>query len=196
MKLTRFDRTADSIKGYKQGTVQLLADGTLFVNGTDGDDAIDVIPKGEKLLVSYRGKQRTWSTSSVRGIVIAAGKGNDSVDGLGAKVRGMYVELGSGNDTVQGGNNDDTLIGNAGNDLLRGAQGNDHLYGQDGNDMLFGANGMDELFGGDGRDTLYASNGGTPASNDDRYDILTGGKDTDVLELDATPDDDRDLGIQ
>jgi hypothetical protein len=63
--------------------------------------------------------------------------------------------------TVQnGGNGNDTLIGNAGNDILIGGNGTDLLLGNAGDDLLYGDNGADTLKGGLGNDTLTGGNGG------------------------------------
>jgi Ca2+-binding RTX toxin-like protein len=60
---------------------------------------------------------------------------------------------------LNGGNGNDSLIGNAGNDTLIGGNGTDFLVGSAGNDLLNGGNGSDTLRGGLGNDTLIGGLG-------------------------------------
>lgn len=125
---------------------------------------------------------------------IAAGAGNDTVNGYGGH---DLINGGAGNDLILGGLGDDSLEGGDGNDTLQGGDGTNNLFGGDGADLIVGGNGRDHLIG-DGwgvagfADTL---NGG--AGNDDLFgnagnDLLLGGLGDDYL--DGGEGDDRMFG--
>lgn len=168
-----------------------------YVDGTDGDDLIDLNYKGDPdgdmvdgndaLIKGHKGDQ-DW---------IRAGAGNDTVHaGAGADT----VEAGSGNDIVYGGDGADLLFGEEGNDTLHGfgidkdnnilddgasdtldgGSGNDILFGGKGSDKLIGGEGNDKLVGGEGKDILWGDlegEDGGPGGND----ILIGGTGRDTL---------------
>ena len=70
---------------------------------------------------------------------------------------------------ARGGNNGDTLIGDAGRNILRGEGGADLLQGGGGDDDLYGGGGNDVIEGGDGVNYMQGGSGD---------DILTGGSGT------------------
>jgi Ca2+-binding RTX toxin-like protein len=85
---------------------------------------------------------------------------------------------------LNGGNGDDSLVGNATNnaeDVLNGGNGNDNLSGYGGTDALYGGNGDDKLSGGAGIDYLYGDNGNDTLDGGLDGDFLFGGKGNDVL---------------
>jgi Ca2+-binding RTX toxin-like protein len=84
-------------------------DGTLFRDGSEGDDVRGTIEK-------------------VRG-----GSGNDSISGLLAPGN-LTLEGGSGNDQLVGGNGSDLLIGGPGSDRFSGHGSNDRLFARDAED--------------------------------------------------------------
>ncbi len=121
-------------------------DGT--VEGTAGDDLIDVNytgdPDGDRIdnndaIVEGEGPQDD---------IVVAGAGNDT------------VLAGEGNDDVFGGEGDDTLFGGAGDDILRGEEGDDLVVGNGGDDHIFGGTGNDVLYG-DNLDGATAPQSGT-----------------------------------
>jgi Ca2+-binding RTX toxin-like protein len=82
------------------------------------------------------------------GAGIAAGEGNDVIDGFTGVLGSPFSDL------LIGSPGGDQLRGSSGDDLLRGRAGLDELYGERGGDALFGGNGNDGLVGGTGNDTL------------------------------------------
>lgn len=87
----------------------------------------------------------------------------------------------SGGDTIDGGNDEDTLQGDAGQDCIYGGQGDDEidggddddrLFGQANNDVIYGQLGVDILDGGDNDDNLFGGEGN---------DVLRGGPDNDFI---------------
>ncbi|MGK7890349.1 MAG: beta-propeller domain-containing protein [Leptolyngbyaceae cyanobacterium] len=99
----------------------------------------------------------------------------------------------------QGGERDDTLLGNVGRDVFKGGLGvdllwggggpdrlqgdgaNDQLYGDRGNDQLRGNVGDDLIVGGKGRDRLNGGKGNDELVGGAGQDYLRGGKGADVL---------------
>jgi Ca2+-binding RTX toxin-like protein len=153
--------------------------------GNDGDDNID----------GGKGNDILW------GGTINDGRpdyqdGNDTID---ARDGSDFVYAGTGNDTVQGGEGNDTVFGNTGNDILFGDKDADRLNGGAGNDRLSGGDGNDRLETGlgDGRtvytasgDPISAWSGNGDLPNNFSWeslgtvgDILTGGKDADILAI-------------
>ncbi|HTK78764.1 MAG TPA: hypothetical protein VL371_26130, partial [Gemmataceae bacterium] len=133
--------------------------GTLTVNGTGGNDTINValrtpIPGAPAVLrVRSNGFYRGFSPTSVKRMTVNAANGNDVVD-LTPLTVPATIYGGAGNDTLTGGNAADQIFGGAGDDKLFGRAGNDILKGEDGNDRLDGGTGGDDLSGGAGYDTL------------------------------------------
>ena len=99
-----------------------FADGSMFVLGLAGNDALAGTPGGDYFDMRQGGAD-----------TVAAGAGNDRIFG------------GGGNDQLYGGDNNDTLHGGAGADLLSGDAGDDFLQASDGGDALFGGAGDDVL---------------------------------------------------
>lgn len=96
---------------------------------------------------------------------------------------------GEGNDTLIGNAQNDTLKGGTGDDLMRGEGGSDSMWGQDGNDTMAGGAGNDRMVGGEDSDVLIGGNGD---------DTLTGdGKDltdsADIFVFDMNDGNDRVL---
>jgi uncharacterized delta-60 repeat protein len=137
--------------------------GAQTIYGNDGDDTI----RG--------GGGNDW---------LDGGNGNDSLDGAAGSdlLRGdgstfdpfgrIVPVFAPGNDTLLGGDDADTLWGNAGNDRLIGGNGYDRLHGQDSNDTLDGGAGNDSLWGDKGKDALNGGAGADRAVSFDATDIL------------------------
>ncbi|WP_259913410.1 Hint domain-containing protein [Jannaschia sp. M317] len=171
------------------GPVAATGDGV--VNGTDGNDVIDLAytdPQGDK--IDNDDATGVEGTTGDEDLVLA-GDGNDTVYGGKADdiIRGeggndrLYGQegndvieggagndtiddapgsLGEGNDTFSGGDGDDDIYGGAGDDVLNGDDGNDLLVGETDDDSLTGGDGCDDLRGGSGNDTLNAGVIGRP----------------------------------
>ncbi len=162
------------------------------------DDTISIAYNSQtkKLDLTINGVLRdSRDPATLRGIIINAGKGDDTVTVNTAYAAGKSVHVtingGDGNDTltggdeadtINGGNGDDILNGGGGNDILSGGSGNDTLNGGDGNDTLKGGDGNDTLDGGEGNDKLVAGNGSNTLTGDDGNDILTAGNGSDYLD--------------
>jgi Ca2+-binding RTX toxin-like protein len=160
-----------------------LSGSTLIVNGSPGDDTIQVatVVRYDKTIlrstlyvrVSENGfTSGSFRASYVDAISVYGNGGNDTI-AVGAGIGNTYlnggdghdnISGGDGNDSIRGGNGDDRVgagaghdyvEGDAGNDNLDGGIGNDSVFGSDGDDAVFGYLGDDTLHGGDGNDSLY-----------------------------------------
>ena len=126
------------------------------IEGTDGNDIIEVIVDGPS--ITY----------------VAAGEGDDLVVGSDDA------------DILVGGGGDDTIIGNDGNDWLHGGSGEDNIDGGRGEDLIVGADHDDYLVGGEDTDTIYGNGGDdylNPGMG--LIDYLYGGEGNDTLEGNA-----------
>jgi hypothetical protein len=156
----------------------------LQVSGTAGLDRIYATTNGESFAVTRHDFTQVFSASSIDGIVIDGGDGNDSIV-LGVGMIGSVLLGGDGNDTLIGSDGGDTLIGGTGKDRLLGGGGSDRLSGSGGNDVLDGGSGPDRLYGDAGDDLLF---GGS------QNDYLVGGSGTDQVNGGAGNDrSERDL---
>lgn len=127
-----------------------VVDGTLFVGGTDGNDRINIVPKGPQKTGKAAVKVLMNGASQgvfrgVQAIQVFAQGGDDRVNVAGAIRVPATLDGGPGNDRLKGG---------AGKDLLLGGDDNDHLNGHTNNDVLIGGTGRDRLIGGPGEDLL------------------------------------------
>ena len=148
------------------GTAGDGAADVVVVNGTNGNDIIDVFGSGSS--VSVLGLSARVNIANSEGandaLVINALGGNDGVTAttLPAGVIKLTVDGGAGNDTILGSQGADTFLGGDGDDFMFGDNGNDlALMGAgddvfqwdpgDGNDILEGQDGVDKmLFFGSG----------------------------------------------
>ena len=160
----------------------LLSAGTLFVNGTAGNDTIGISRSGDIYTVTRTGSSpqtpMTFSVSDVSSIQVDLGDGDDAFS-VGKGVPAVYVNGGLGNDTISGGEGNDTLTGAAGNDSIAGNGGDDRLNGGTRNDTLSGGDGDDRLYGDDGNDKLYGGNGVDRLFGEAGNDYLSGGSSND-----------------
>jgi Ca2+-binding RTX toxin-like protein len=122
--------------------VVLSSAGALIVNGTAGNDQIDLRLSGASLVVKLNASTYTFNYKSVRRINVFAGAGNDLV-GVAGAILASTLDGGIGNDTLSGTGGNDTLMGDGGNDLLMGNYGNDLLIGGGSADTLDGGAGID-----------------------------------------------------
>ena len=128
----------------------------IIVNGTQGDDLIDVFGAGTSASVLGLTTRVNVTTSDGTNdsIVINALGGEDSV--TATTMSAGVIKL-----TIDGGADNDSLLGSQGDDLFLGGEGDDFLFGDNGNDLVYmGAN--DDVFQwdpGDGNDTLEGQDG-------------------------------------
>ncbi|MDO5344113.1 MAG: calcium-binding protein, partial [Candidatus Saccharibacteria bacterium] len=105
-------------------------------------------------LTTLVGTDANESMSGVvdRDNVVAAGAGNDSLNGS------------TRNDLLYGDAGDDTLYGREGDDILVGGEGNERLYGGRGNDtyVFSRGDGVDDIYEQDGTDTIQFGAGISP----------------------------------
>jgi Ca2+-binding RTX toxin-like protein len=128
----------------------------VIVNGTNGDNIIDVFGGGTSVSVIGLSAQVniTGSEGANDSLVINALGGKDGV--TATTLPAGVIKL-----TVDGGDGDDTLLGSQGADVILGGDGKDFIFGDNGNDLaLMGAG--DDVFQwdpGDGNDTLEGQDG-------------------------------------
>jgi Ca2+-binding RTX toxin-like protein len=145
---------------------------TVTVNGTNGNDTIQVSGAGGSVTVA--GLPATVNLAGSEGandqLTVEGGAGNDVITaaGLAAGVIGLTIDGGAGNDTITGSAGNDTLIGGDGNDTVIGGRGNDMASLGNGNDTFVWnpGDGSDTVDGGAGTDTLVF-NGANVAENID-----------------------------
>jgi hypothetical protein len=132
----------------------LVGNGTLVVNGTAGDDRLDLSLTGQTLTVKVNNTAPyTFDYRKVKRVFVSALEGNDSVS-VGAGIMGAVIDGGIGNDTLSGGAGADTINGHVGNDVLLGNAGEDWLTGGAGFDTVNGGAGRDRA--GRDRDDLFS----------------------------------------
>lgn len=164
-----------------------LTDGLLRVNGTTGDDRIEVdvrrigtLSSPSRYFVFINDVQvATFSVESVKRIRINALEGNDYVLSNGNAF--CHVEGSAGDDTLVGGNASETLNGGNGNDLIFGGWGDDLVAGGAGRDKLRGDQG-NAFFSYDGNDTLEGGPGDDILSGGGGADHYLGGSGADVAD--------------
>jgi Ca2+-binding RTX toxin-like protein len=202
--------------GALPGGVGLNADGSLYLEPTDGDLDL-LIGQYRTVTFDYRaGDGETWSAVqqvSLRidgvndgGQVYLGTSGDDALIGLygpdtliggdGAD----YLEGGRGADSVSGGVGPDMLVGGAGDDTLTtGGGGEDVALGEAGDDTLTSGSGPAgaQLDGGDGADRLTAGSAPTAFIGGAGDDTLTAGSGADVFIYSGAIDhgDDRIVGF-
>jgi Ca2+-binding RTX toxin-like protein len=128
----------------------------VIVNGTNGNDIIDVFGAGTSVSVLGLSAQVNIvnSEGANDSLIINALGGDDGV--TATTLPAGVIKL-----TVDGGADDDTLLGSQGADVFLGGAGDDFMFGDNGNDLaLMGAG--DDVFQwdpGDGNDTLEGQDG-------------------------------------
>jgi len=121
----------------------LTANGTLVVNGTSGNDRIDLSLTGPTLVAKVNALTFKFNYSAVKRIYVAALSGNDAV-AIAGGIIGSTIDGGAGDDTLSGTGGRDSLQGQSGNDVLMGNAGDDYLVGGEGHDLLDGGSGYDK----------------------------------------------------
>jgi Ca2+-binding RTX toxin-like protein len=108
----------------------------VIVNGTSGDDVIDVA--GDESGVSVLGLAARVNIANASAandrLTVQANAGDDVVEASGLSAGSIRL-------TEDGGDGDDILIGGAGDDMLLGGAGDDVLLGGPGIDALDGGPG-------------------------------------------------------
>jgi hypothetical protein len=148
-----------------KGTMALIASAfalpalaAITINGTSGNDVIDVSTSGEPH-------------------AIFAKAGADRVSGSSA---GDTIDGGSGNDSIFANDGDDVVLGGTGNDVLDAGRGNDQFlfYGTSlSYDDIIGGEGLDRILGSAGNDIIGLRS--QPSS----IEAIDGGAGHDVIRL-------------
>jgi Ca2+-binding RTX toxin-like protein len=170
---------------FSPNTITIPEQFNINLNGTDGDDKIDIFGgTTNNLVILINGQPFTYPHDRVASIVINGLGGNDRIITADGFTHALYINGGEGNDLISGGDENDTLTGGA--DQLFGEGNTDRLFGNAGDDMLDGGSSADRLDGGDGRDTVYGQGGDDIfTANDGTADLLFGGSGKDTATADA-----------
>jgi Ca2+-binding RTX toxin-like protein len=144
------------LAGTLGGTAGDAAQDVVIVNGTNGDDIIDVVGAGTS--ASVIGLAARVNITNAEGandnLVINALGGDDGV--TATTLPAGVVKL-----TIDGGAGEDDLLGSQGADVFRGGGERDFTFGDNGNDVAFMGAGDDtfQWNPGDGNDTLEGQDG-------------------------------------
>jgi Ca2+-binding RTX toxin-like protein len=144
------------LAGVIGGTAGDARADVVIVNGTNGDDVIDVVGSGTS--ASVVGLQAQVNITNSEGandsLVVNALGGDDTV--TATTLPAGVIKL-----TVDGGAGEDSLLGSQSADVFLGGDNGDFIFGDNGNDLaLMGAG--DDTFQwnpGDGNDTLEGQDG-------------------------------------
>jgi Ca2+-binding RTX toxin-like protein len=175
VKTLAFDGQAGNDSIYIDPAVQLLAGGSISLNGGAGDDVL------------YGGAAPSTLIGGPGNDQLSAGTGPASLDGgdgddiLIGNVAADTITGGLGADVLQGNEGDDRLDAGDGADFASGGPGNDWISGGLGDDNLNGDDGNDQILGGDGADTIYGGGGDDVLEAGAGLDTLVGGEGNDRL---------------
>ena len=159
------------------GTAGDAAADIVIVNGTNGDDIIDVFGAGTS--VSVLGLSAQVNIANAEGasdsLIINALGGDDGV--TATTLPAGVIKL-----TIDGGAGEDTLLGSQGADAFIGGDADDFIFGDNGNDVASMGAGNDvfQWDPGDGNDTVEGQDGSDTllffGSNiDENIDVLANG---------------------
>jgi Ca2+-binding RTX toxin-like protein len=129
---------------------------TVTVNGTNGDDVIDVVGAGTS--ASVLGLAARVNITNAEGandsVVVNALGGDDTV--RATTLPADVIKL-----TIDGSLGEDELLGSQNADVIRGGDNDDFVFGDNGNDVAFMGAGGDafQWNPGDGNDTLEGQDG-------------------------------------
>jgi Ca2+-binding RTX toxin-like protein len=141
---------------------------TVNVNGTAGDDHINVVSSGSSIVVNGLAAQVTikGADAGTDSLVINGLGGNDVINASG-------LHANQANLTINGGDGADTITGSAGNDRVIGGRGNDVASLGAGDDTFVWnpGDGSDTVNGGAGNDTLLFNG----ANVNEKIDISANG---------------------
>lgn len=131
---------------------------TVTINGTNGDDVINLTENNGVITVSGLATDVTIAGFDANDRIVINGLGGDDVINASG-LTGMLF-------TANGGDGDDVLIGSPGSDTLSGGAGDDILIGNGGLDTLDGGTGNNTVFNAavNGSTTAAATSGASPSS--------------------------------
>ena len=163
-----------------------VANQTLTIKGTGGDDAISLgtdVTNPNTLLVDFgNGTQpQAFDRTTFNKISVFLDRGDDTFQApfdFGF-ITPITVSGGAGNDTITGGEGNDSLSGDAGDDTIRGGGGDDVIFGNGGQDVVDGGRGNDtEVLGADDDTALWNPGEGS--------DTIDGGGGADTLQFNGS----------
>jgi Ca2+-binding RTX toxin-like protein len=149
----------------------------VIVNGTGGNDTIDIVGAGTSYAVlGLPATVTVTGSEATDGLTVNALGGDDTVSAatLPAGVVSLTVDAGNGDDTILGSQGADRLIGGNGRDFVDGNRGDDVAFLGAGNDTFQWdpGDGSDTVEGQDGTDTLVFNG----ANINEQIDISANGE--------------------
>lgn len=177
LRIQRLNNQTTSYQDFPLSTLSGV--NTLVVEGTPGNDVIQIDPSVSELI------------PSLTHITVNAGYGDDKIDfgqidSTKSHLISTTIDAGPGNDTVLGTFAADKILGGDGNDTLSGEGGDDEIHGGDGNDEIDGGPGNDLLYGDDGADTIAGQAGDNRMFGGRGDDTILGSDGNDYIEGDGT----------
>ncbi|MBR0716797.1 calcium-binding protein [Bradyrhizobium liaoningense] len=148
---TGVQRVTIDLAGTPGGTGADGAADVVTINGTAGEDHINLVSSGNSVLVNGLSEQVTVANVGAEDSMVVNGLAGNDVINASLIRAGQLANL-----TINGGDGDDSIIGSAGKDTVFGGRGNDvALLGAgddtfvwnpgDGNDIVEGQAGFDTL---------------------------------------------------
>ncbi len=168
-------------RDFTPGMAQAQQPEPLVVNGTTGNDTINISISGSELVMTVNGTTTRRALDLVSSLTVNGLEGNDSIT-LAGDVVPATVNGGAGDDSITGPNNASRLNGDAGHDYVLGGSGNDSIYGGTDNDTLTGAAGRDIIHGEDGNDRINGGHHDDAIYGGAGEDRLYGNGGNDVLD--------------
>ncbi len=129
--------------GGSSDRAQLSSDGELIINGSSGNDTINVALSGSNMVTTVNGVSKSFPASSVKNFTITGVEGDDTINVSSAITIGGTISGGTGNDTISDGSGNSQIYGGEGDDLLSDGAGNDFVAGNSGNDTVIAGLGND-----------------------------------------------------
>lgn len=146
------------------------------VNGSAGDDTMQVSPSDTFARVTATGFSAAVDVSGALTLAVNGLAGNDSISATGnLAALGIPLQFdgGEGNDVINGSNGNDTLIGGPGNDIIDGNQGKDTAFMGDGDDtFIWDPGDGSDVVEGEGGNDVMVFNG---ADADEDFDLSATG---------------------
>jgi Ca2+-binding RTX toxin-like protein len=197
--------TADTIQVVGNFTSTSLNYSTITINGSDGDETVDISGlTSDHRVVFHGGRGNNHVVGVLRPQDVVDNQtassstgGNSGSDLQGNSTSGTGNDGWSGSgDNSQGGNSNaqadltpvlpsvvqaDALAGTPADDVLVGGVGDDAVSGVGGDDLILGNNGADTLKGGDGDDLIKGGAGDDVAFGNAGNDDVFGGAGQDML---------------
>jgi uncharacterized delta-60 repeat protein len=154
--------------------------GIITITGRPIADAIYVKTLADgRVSATANGFTRIFAESSVSGVSISGGDGNDYID-LRA-LRPLPHRTALLPVTLMGDAGDDVILGSLNSDRIIGGDGNDRIAGMDGSDVISGSANSDRITAGPGEDSVLGNGGRDYLSGEAGNDTLLGGDQPDVL---------------